>query len=155
MDTINIRKQKGVVLLVALVFLISLTAVASALMLNTTSDMKMSGASQEKLIALQEVVSSVDEVILLQVPAGGDNLFKGPVFPQAVAVTAENTDANITNPNINSLVVQCPASFKPSSGKIGCITVSVQAIKTYGNNQTSSITVNAGIIQHVLNTSGG
>lgn len=42
------NKQKGVVLIISLVFLVALTAVAAALMQNTTTDMKMSGASEEK-----------------------------------------------------------------------------------------------------------
>ena len=60
----NIKsKQQGVVLVISLVFLIALTAVAAALMLNTTTDMRMSGASQEKVIATQEAVSAIDEII--------------------------------------------------------------------------------------------
>ncbi|MFQ3266042.1 MAG: type IV pilus assembly protein PilX, partial [Colwellia sp.] len=45
-DIVQSNKQRGVVLVVSLIFLIALTAVASALMLNTTTDMKMSGASE-------------------------------------------------------------------------------------------------------------
>jgi hypothetical protein len=73
--SICINKQRGVVLIVSLVFLIALTAVASALMLNTTSDLKMSGASEEKVVANQEVVSAIDELIFAQVnaPTGGND----------------------------------------------------------------------------------
>ena len=66
----NVTKQRGVVLVVSLVFLVALTAVAAALMQNSTTDMKMSGASEEKVVALQEVVSAVDEVIFNQVGPG-------------------------------------------------------------------------------------
>ena len=59
MNTTNIGSQKGVVLVVSLVFLVALTAVAAALMQNSTIDMKMSGASEEKTVALQEVVLSL------------------------------------------------------------------------------------------------
>ena len=59
----RVSHQQGVVLVVSLVFLIALTAVAAALMQNTTSDMIMSGASQEKVVATQEAVSAIDEII--------------------------------------------------------------------------------------------
>lgn len=59
----NKSEQYGVVLVVSLVFLVALTAVAAALMQNSTSDMKMSGATEDKSVALQEVISAVDEVI--------------------------------------------------------------------------------------------
>jgi hypothetical protein len=74
-NDISMKKQQGVVLIVSLVFLIALTAVASALMLNSTSDLKMSGASEEKVVANQEVVSAIDELIFAQVnaPTGGND----------------------------------------------------------------------------------
>ena len=67
------------ILVVALVFLIALTGVASALMLNTTSDMKMSGASQEKVLAMQEAVGTVDQSILV---GQNGNLFQSIVLPE-------------------------------------------------------------------------
>ena len=76
----NLRNQTGVVLIVALVFLIALTAVAAALMQNSTTDMKMSGASEEKVVATQEAISASDEVIFRQVNAAvGNNKFALPI----------------------------------------------------------------------------
>ena len=48
---VTLKNQQGVVLIVSLVFLVALTAVAAALMQNTTTDMKMAGASEEKVSA--------------------------------------------------------------------------------------------------------
>ena len=75
----NLGKQKGVVLVVSLVFLIALTAVAGALMQNTTTDMKMSGASEDKVIATQQAISAVDEIIFNQVSPGVTNEFAASV----------------------------------------------------------------------------
>ncbi len=61
------KRQQGVVLLVSLIFLIGLTAVASALMQVTTSDMKMSGATEDKTTAVQETLGATDEVIFNEV----------------------------------------------------------------------------------------
>ncbi|MDX2367716.1 MAG: hypothetical protein QNK36_04830 [Colwellia sp.] len=93
------NKQRGVVLVVSLVFLIALTAVASALMLNTTADLKMSGASEEKVVANQEVVSAIDELIFTQVNAPtGANDFAVPL------VVFNKTAGNCTDSGDNTLI---------------------------------------------------
>lgn len=63
----HLVKQKGVVLIVALVFLIALTAVVAALMQNTTTDMKMAGASEEKTVATLEAFSAIDEIMFREI----------------------------------------------------------------------------------------
>ncbi|OUR62670.1 hypothetical protein A9Q74_04055 [Colwellia sp. 39_35_sub15_T18] len=95
----RMNKQRGVVLIASLVFLIALTAVASALMLNTTADLKMSGASEEKVVANQEVVSAIDELIFAQVnaPTGGND-FAVPL------VTFNKTAGNCTDSGDNTLI---------------------------------------------------
>ena len=149
----NTKNQQGFVLVVALVFLIALTGVASALMLNTTSDMKMSGASQEKVIAMQEAIGSLDEVILLNAALGADNIFLGTIFPvggTAVAVSADNTTATITIPNSNLVKIDCPAMKGGDDNDLTkCNMLKVTVVKRYGNNSSSTIVVNAGIAQQV------
>tara|TARA_R110000737_G_scaffold353013_1_gene401748 strand:- start:44 stop:508 length:465 start_codon:yes stop_codon:yes gene_type:complete len=147
----NLKSQQGFVLIVALVFLIALTAVASALMLNTTTDMKMSGASQEKVIATQEALSAIDEVILIQT-RGATNLFRNTLFPVngiPVAVTHANTAAVITHTNPMSTDVTCPHRVA-ADNLFNCNMLRVTLTKNYGNNDTSSVTVNAGVSQDVL-----
>jgi len=65
------HSQKGVVLIVALVFLIALTAVVAALMQMTTTDIKMSDASQEKVVATQEALSGLDESVFVEITTPG------------------------------------------------------------------------------------
>ena len=77
----NEMKQRGVVLIVSLVFLIALTAVAGALMQNSTLDMKMSGASEQKVIGVQDAISAVDEVINTQRGNGFIRPVRGSNFP--------------------------------------------------------------------------
>jgi hypothetical protein len=153
----HLNKQQGFVLVISLVFLIALTAVASALLLNTTSDMKMSGASQEKVIATQEAISTIDEVILIQTTSG-TNLFSSSLFPEQgipVNVTRESTHAEITNSNVNSLVAECPHSETASSvDMFDCNILRIRVIKTYGNNNSSSVVVSAGIAQQLLSIGG-
>lgn len=146
---VAIKKQKGVVLIIALVFLISLTAVASALMLNTTTDIKMSGASEEKLVATQTAISAIDETIAMQL-RGATNFFAGTNFPMPVVpVNAVVTDVTITNPNNNDLTVTCPHAKLATSG-LQCVVLRVTANNNYGRKNASNIQVEAGIAQQVF-----
>ncbi|MFT7008970.1 MAG: type IV pilus assembly protein PilX [Colwellia sp.] len=142
------KSQQGVVLIVSLVFLVALTAVASALMLNTTSDMKMSGSSQTKVNAVQEVISSIDQIISVQTQ-GNVNAFTLSQFPLSMndVVTSPNTTANITAVNANSLLVGCAHSKLPFDADYNCNLLRIQATKLYGRANTSSVQVNAGIAQ--------
>lgn len=146
------RQQQGVVLVVALVFLISLTAVASALMLNSTTDIKMAGASQEKVEAVQEAVSALDETIADQI-VGGTNLFAGTEFPQPVDTVGSVSvdEVIITNNNLTSKPVGCPhTALASSSDKIGCNVLTITVNNSYGRKNTSNINAQAGIAQQVL-----
>lgn len=160
-NIMTLKNQQGVVLVISLVFLVALTAVAAALMQNTTTDMKMSGASEEKVIADQEVVSAIDEFIFRQVTNGAvNNGFEEPVATfQAGAkdVLAELTSTN-KHGDINSasldldnnqfhLEVPCPRSINASSQVVGCNALRIQISRKYGRNKTSTVEVNSGIIQ--------
>lgn len=155
------NRQQGVVLIVALVFLIALTAVAAALMQNSTTDMKMSGASEEKVIALQEVISASDEAVFRQVNGGtGNNAFTLPLvrFPQVVTGTltktntGSDTTANIDVAN-NALELEpdCPHSRSASSAQVfTCNVLRVQVVRKYGRTNTNEVEVNTGIAQQLL-----
>ncbi|WDD97963.1 pilus assembly PilX N-terminal domain-containing protein [Thalassomonas actiniarum] len=149
-----LKKQQGVVLIVSLVFLIALTAVAAALMQNTSVDIKMSGASQLKVVATQEAISSLDEVIFNQVTqTDGINDFAYPlgVFPLNPAVTADNTTAQISVANTNNLVVDCPHSQSASSAQVlKCNVLRIQVNRLYGRNNNSAVQINSGVAQEVL-----
>jgi len=159
------HKQRGVVLVVSLIFLIALTAVASALMLNTTTDMKMSGASEMQVVANQEAFGAMDELIFRQVQhgVGQRNDFALPIttFRVDKVVTADLTSSNamgsITSASIgllnNPLVLEhpCPHSRLASSVQVfTCNVLRVQVTKQYGRNKTSTVQVNSGIAQQLL-----
>jgi type IV pilus assembly protein PilX len=156
-----VKKQQGVVLIVALVFLIALTSVAAAIMQNTTTDMKMSGASEDKVIATQEAVSSIDEVIYRQVNGGsGNNGFSSAIvkFPLTLTDTLTKTNSyntttasvDITN-NEFKLEADCPHSTSASSTQIfTCNVLRVQVNRHYGRTKTNKIVVNSGVAQQLL-----
>lgn len=163
--TCCMNKQKGVVLIISLVFLVALTAVAAALMQNTTTDMKMSGASEEKTVVEQEVVSAIDEYIFLQVTGGmGNNGFSQPVATfqygakDIIAeLTKTNKDGDIGAATLDlannkfQLQADCPHSKFASSAQVfTCNVLRIQINKKYGRNKMSRVEVNSGIVQHLL-----
>lgn len=157
-------KQQGVVLVVSLVFLIALTAVAAALMQNTTTDMKMSGASEEKVVAVQEAVSAVDEFIFNQVAPGATNEFAAAVatFQGGMKTMPGEIptlwDANNFDPpeldvanNEYMLEADCPHSRLASSAQVfTCNVLRIQVNRKYGRHNTSAANVNSGIAQQLL-----
>ncbi len=149
------KQQYGVVLIVSLVFLIALTGVVAALMQNTTTDMKMSGASQEKLIASQETLSEIDQIIYNQVrKVDGTNHFTDalPLFPVTPTVNQPSiTTGEITVVNPLKLTVQCPRAANGSSnGVFNCNVLNVKVTRKYGRTNNSSVEVNAGIAQQLI-----
>lgn len=153
--------QQGVVLIVSLVFLISLTAVVAALMQNTTSDVKMSGASEEKMVATQAAVSAVDEVIYNQLLPGNTNVFARTIadnnFPNSNQAellpntkTSATANVDITN-NEYKLEADCPHSRSASSVQVfTCNVLNVQVNRNYGRGNNSNVEVNSGVAQQLL-----
>lgn len=154
------EKQKGVVLLVSLVFLVALTAVAAALMQNTTIDMKMAGASNEKVVATQAAISAVDETIDNQI-----NIKVVSVFTQGLnnltsysssdlLPASTKTDATASADVINNPLFEefpCPRSTSASSvGIIECNYLQLRIQRNYGRLNTSNVEINANIAQQLL-----
>jgi Tfp pilus assembly protein PilX len=170
MGLVNVNKsfkaQSGVVLVVSLVFLVALTAVAGALMQNSSTDMKMAGASQDKQIATQQAISAIDEIIASHVTGPSDqNVFAQPVVTYTATGDAGvnvlgsivSTSANVTNANVNvvnneyGLETTCPHSRNASSVQVfGCNVLRIQLNKTYGRKGNSNIQVVSGVAQQVL-----
>ncbi|MEI6893816.1 MAG: PilX N-terminal domain-containing pilus assembly protein [Colwellia sp.] len=156
----NKAHQKGVVLVVSLVFLVALTAVAAALMQNSTVDMKMSGASEEKSVAYQEVISAVDEAIYNQIGPGKSNRFARPVsdnnfpIPNANLLPDTDTQATATADVVNNqygLDITCPHSMLASSTEVfTCNILRVNTVRNYGRSGQSVVSANAGIAQQLL-----
>lgn len=166
------RTQQGVVLVVSLVFLVALTGVAVALMQNTTLDIKMSGASEEKSVATQEAISAVDQVIFRQMRkqgSQGGNDFALPVvrfkqsddenpgqfasrpIDQTGVLTYSDTTAELTLTNPNFLETDCPHSSRGSSVQVfTCNSLNVRVVRTFGRNDTNRVVVNSGIAQELL-----
>ncbi len=151
----SLESQKGVVLIVALVFLVALTSVAAAIMQNTSTDMKMSGASQDRLVAYQEAVSEMDKIIYNQVrKVGGTNQFTSAIslFPLSPTVIKPAvTTAVIDSANPLKLIADCPHTQAASSVQVfKCNVLNVTVNRKYGRTKNSTIQINSGIAQQLI-----
>ncbi|WP_076420185.1 PilX N-terminal domain-containing pilus assembly protein [Colwellia sp. UCD-KL20] len=142
--------QSGVVLIVSLVFLVALTAVAAALMQNTTTDVKMAGASQVKSIVTQETISEMDRIIFNeQRRVNGPNIFVELNSPTPIlSVTKPSITTAIASPDNVLSLTPCPR-VKPASSDAQCRMSNVVVSRTYGKNNNHVIQVNAGIAQEL------
>lgn len=151
----NKSDQYGVVLVVSLVFLVALTAVAAALMQNSTTDMKMSGATEDKSVALQEVISAADEVIFNELAPGVVNRFALPIngdnFPVVAANLLPGTRTNATAQiNVANNSQACPGlsgDNNSSQAAISCNNFRVTTTRNFGRNNRNVITVTTGVSQ--------
>lgn len=157
----SLTRQQGFVLIVSLVFLVALTGVAAALMQNTTSDMKMAGATNEKVVATQAALSAIDEVIDNQINVRTTNLFtqslekvntytSADLLP-ATSKTKATASVSLSVSNPSTEEVPCPrARVSSSVGIIECNIMQLQVQRAYGRNDTSNIAVNTNIVQQLL-----
>jgi len=161
--SLKVKKQNGVVLVVSLVFLVALTAVAAALMQNTTTDIKMSGASQEKAIAIQETISEMDRVIFNEVNRVNpdDNAVAINRFTLPAESFNDDIPLTVTQPDITSatlgianefnLETDCPPTRSASSTDVfTCNVLNVVVDRKYGRHLNSEVEVNTGIAQQLF-----
>lgn len=155
------HKQKGVVLIVTLVFLVALTGVAGALMQSTTSDMKMTSASNEKVIATQAAISGIDEIVDNQINQRDVNLFAGSLqelvaassaelLPADSKIGAEASAAMINNPTFEEK--KCLRGERGNGNDEDtrtCNIFELRVTRAYGRNDTSTVSVNALISQEL------
>ena len=144
-------KQQGIVLIIALLVLVTLTVVASTLMKNTTIDIKISGANQEKWLATQEAINAINDVTVNQV--NGINYFAltEADYPYNIALGNSNINANIELVNNQSFNVNCAHSNTATSiNMIYCNHFIVTVRKKYGRSYNQSIVVKAGVSQQIV-----
>ncbi|WP_371377890.1 PilX N-terminal domain-containing pilus assembly protein [Thalassotalea aquiviva] len=148
------KQQQGMVLVVALVFLAALTTLASVLMQNSTTDMKMAGASEEKMVATQDALSAVEKVVFNEVhKVDGNNDFslETAAYPLPTENIGNDVKVDIDIANVDSIEVDCPRSSMASSVDLfKCNMLVLDVKKTYGRNKSQTIELRSGIAQQLL-----
>lgn len=146
-------KQRGVVLIVALIMLIAITGVAVALMVSSGIDNKMMSSAQEAQVALNEAVGAHDEAYDNEIrQVGGQNQFTlrieiGETLP--ANETRANTVGTIRTYSALPEATTCPPSFYGNSGSLLCNFTQVNTDTTYGENG-QTISIQSVVTQQVL-----
>lgn len=152
----QIKPQRGVVLVVSLVFLVALTAAGMALMSSSTLDIKMAGATEDKVIATQSILGASDEAIRNQVTKQSsiNNFTKAlTTYPVDITVTTDVTEAEIDS--VLEHVADCPARKLATSVQIfKCNILELKVEKSYGRFDNNKVGVKNGIAQQLLNVGG-
>lgn len=141
----NHRKQKGMVLVVALIMLIAVTGVAVALLVSSGVDNKMMSSAQEAELAMNEARGAHDEAYSREINqvGGGQNQFSlriplGQSLP--ARETQPNTAGNIVVYSALPEPTTCPPAFSASSSS-SCNYHRVTTATNYGEvGQTIRIT---------------
>ena len=130
----------------------------------------MSGASEDKVVAVQHAISAIDEIIFHQVSPGATNEFTaslatfkdvdptknkvkkipGEMPTMYDVIKFDPPELDVTN-NEYMLETDCPHSSLASSvGVFTCNILKIQVNRKYGRYNTSTANVNAGIAQQLL-----
>lgn len=157
---VNQRKQKGIVLITAMIMTVAVTGVALSLMSSSSIDLKISSAAQERAEAEAELLGEINEVI-------GANIFS-PNNPftkerQQIPDQGENMTPsgveNITNilrsKNNGEGMLGCSRRPNATDEGVRCIHTELVSVIEYGSRQTHNIQVVMGIEQEVIDHSLG
>lgn len=150
---IRATKQRGVVLIIALIMLIAITAVAVALMVSSGIDNKMMSAAQEAQVAMNEALGGHDEAYNSEiVQDGGQNQFTLRIEVGTELVAKENganTAGTLRTYSAIPEATTCPPSKYANSGSLLCNYIRVETNTTFGENG-QTIDIASVVSQQVL-----
>lgn len=156
---VPMQRQKGVVLIVALIMVVAVTGIAVSLMSSSSIDIKVTNAVQEREMAENELIGTVQKVIAREAAKGSASSFL--LDKDEVPKTGENlgdldgVTNTLTNLNNGELDLPCPRRFSFTAG-MSCNMLQVDSTITYGSKSKHTITITSGIAQEMvsLNTGG-
>ncbi|MFC3033904.1 pilus assembly protein PilX [Pseudoalteromonas fenneropenaei] len=145
-------KQRGVVLVVAMVMLVAVTAVAVTLMSSSSIDLKITNAAQEREAADLLLIGEVQRVIAEQAAQGQASLFlrKKEQIPQGVSFAGQNGSQNVlTSLNNGPLDLRCPRQYGYTEGVV-CNFTQLETTIEYGSKSRHKVTIVTGVSQEIL-----
>ena len=134
----HLANQSGMALVTSLIFLTALMGLASMLLLNSVIELKIAGANQEKVVALEEATGELD-ILLLK------GLLSNDLYSNM------NVNANTNDPHPTPKVNDCPASMNGySNNLIQCVVIYREVTKNYGKKESSFIKLHSALSKQVL-----
>ena len=158
------NKQRGVVLITALIMVIAVTGIAVTLMSSSTIDIKITNAAQEREVAENELIGEVQRMISGEANKGaGNQFFLSPDEVTSIAsgdesgmVIAKHNDmqSKMINLNKGALNLECPRRFNFTAG-VSCNMVQVATTIEYGSKSKHQLTIVTGVAQEMASTGKG
>ena len=155
---VNIQKQRGVVLITAMLMIVAVTAIAVTLMSSSTVDIKITNAAQERAQAESQLLGELQQVIQAQINSGNQSAF---MLKRAEIAgvwqnipTSDGATHRLRNLNLGELELKCPPEYAVTHGVV-CNITEVQSTITYGRQNQHTVTYVVGIGQEVINISEG
>lgn len=155
----SLHKQQGVVLIVALIMVVAVTGIAVTLMSSSSIDIKITNAAQEREVADNLLIGTVQQVIANEASKGGASrfLYSRVQVPEKGIDLGDvgDTSNTMTNLNNGALDLPCPRRFNFTAG-VSCNMVQVDTTITYGSKSKHTLTIVSGVAQEMasLNTGG-
>lgn len=152
------HKQKGVVLITALIMVIAVTGIAVTLMSSSTIDIKITNAAQEREVAQNKLVGEVQRVIAQEAKSGGANhfLLTKSEIPEKGQTIADHDGMKSTMTNLNKgvLTLNCPRRYNPTQG-VSCNMLEVTTTIEYGSKSKHQLTVVSAVAQEMADIGKG
>ncbi|WP_283711011.1 pilus assembly PilX family protein [Pseudoalteromonas prydzensis] len=158
------NKQRGVVLIVALIMVVAVTGIAVTLMSSSTIDIKITNAAQEREVAENELVGEVQKVIATEASKGEKSRFflaqqyedseENKVIKQDISLLGSEMKSIMINMNNGQLELNCPRTYSYTAG-VSCNMVQVSTTIEYGSKSKHSLTIVTGIAQEMASIGKG
>lgn len=154
---VNVNKQKGVVLITAMIMIVAVTAVAVSLMSSSSIDLKITNAAQERAEAETILIGEIHKIIEAQANSGGVNKFtlrrqqiqNGGEDMKIKNKTPNNITSKLTSLNNGEMDLNCPRQFAFTDGQTCNLTEMVSTI-SYGSKNKHTIAIVVGIGQEEI-----
>ncbi|TLX45760.1 pilus assembly protein PilX [Pseudoalteromonas phenolica] len=156
----NVKKQKGVVLITAMIMIVAVTAVAVSLMSSSSIDLKITNAAQERAEAETELIGEIHKLIVAEGTSANNRFtLKRQQMPDdGMDMSSSSTPSHMTNTlkNLNKgeMELHCPRQFAYTDG-LTCNLTEMESTITYGSKNKHTITVVIGIGQEIISHNEG
>ncbi|MBQ4833186.1 pilus assembly protein PilX [Pseudoalteromonas sp. MMG010] len=157
-NLVSSKKQSGIVLLTALIMVIAVTSIAVTLMSNSSVDIKITNAAQERDVAENQLMGEVQRLIAEEASLGADSrfLYTNEDVPSDGMVLDADADmkSNMVNLNNGEQSLQCPRRFSYTAG-VTCNMIEVTTTISYGSKNQHGLSVVTGVAQEMSSSSKG
>ncbi|MFY8349975.1 hypothetical protein AAEU29_05540 [Pseudoalteromonas sp. SSM20] len=151
----NLNKQKGVVLVAAMLMILMVSGIAVSVMSGSALDSKMVNATQESYRTESIARGDTEKQIKEQLDNKGASKFllKKSAYGSDTTITLSSTGSKIVMVNENTSPVtdllECPPRFAPTPN-IKCNYLKLTTSRKYGKGDKHTMTLNTGLEQEMM-----